>query len=138
VLLACLPCSRRAETGIAGGGRNDATAGRRAAAAAEAACELCSVPFKLATPLDVTSWSGLRRGGEYVLYASSGARKPESGEGWLCPRRFSAPRLGCVSTGTGGGTGAGAEEGIEAGEAGGDEGVDIAAALAFEGSSQRP
>jgi hypothetical protein len=53
--------------GIAGAGRNEATAGLRAAAAAKAACELWSVPFKLLTPLDLTAANGRRRGGDEVL-----------------------------------------------------------------------
>jgi hypothetical protein len=53
--------------GIAGAGRNEATAGLRAAAAARAACELWSVPFKLLTLLDLAAGNGRSRGGEDVL-----------------------------------------------------------------------
>ena len=51
---------------MAGAGRRDATAGRRAAAAAEAAVD----PLKVGT-----SAKGLRRGGERALKASSGVRR---------------------------------------------------------------
>ena len=104
---------------MAGGGRKEATAGRRAAAAAEAACELWSVPFKLAMPVDLTSVNGRSLGGEGTLYASSRLKKLEPETLRAVSGDFSIPRLGWVSTGTGGGTGDGMEDLVDEGGEGG-------------------
>lgn len=83
---------------MAGGARKEATAGRKAAAAADAAAE----------PL--ISVRGRSRGGEKVLYASSGARC--FGSEMVRLSGLKAARLGWVSTGMGGGTGEGVGVGI--------------------------
>jgi hypothetical protein len=102
-LLRFRSCSSRAATGIAGGGRREATAGRRAAAAAEAAAD----SWKSEKPRGLLSVNGRSRGGEYGLYASSGASRLGSAT-VRCMIGLKATRLGWVSTGTGGGTAEGA------------------------------
>ena len=115
-LLRFRSCSSRAATGIAGGGRREATAGRRAAAAAEAAAD----SWKSEKPRGLLSVNGRSRGGEYVLYASSGASRLGSAT-VRCTIGLKATRLGWVSTGTGGGTAEGA--GVAGGGLAGGGGV---------------